>query len=139
MGDCDNPEVQQRRNMDLPSGWPGVASGFQKARETPKATEGSPARTTQVQAHDPARRILRKTSDATGRHRQRRERTCIVDRLLGNRGTAVFSGLPLSSIKEFQFQVRPYDWVEFKNVSLQPGRATIVRVVSSVDSTNAEK
>jgi hypothetical protein len=38
--------------------------------------------------------------------------------------------VPLSSIKAFRLQVRPYDWVEFQNVSLQPGRATKVRVVS---------
>ncbi len=57
----------------------------------------------------------------------------------GNKGTAVFRGLPLSSIKEFKFQVRPYDWVEFKNVSLQLGQRRIVTVVSSVDSANAEK
>ncbi|MFV1967739.1 MAG: hypothetical protein ACC628_20095, partial [Pirellulaceae bacterium] len=58
---------------------------------------------------------------------------------IGNNGTAVFRGLPLSSIKEFKFQVRPYDWVEFKNVSLQPGQRTIVTVVSSVDLANAKK
>jgi len=29
--------------------------------------------------------------------------------------------LPLRDIKEFQFQTRPYEWVEFKNVSLRPG------------------
>ncbi|HBO43013.1 MAG TPA: hypothetical protein DD670_03575 [Planctomycetaceae bacterium] len=51
----------------------------------------------------------------------------------GDRGTAVFRGVPLSSIKEFQLQVRPCDWVEFRNVSLQPGYGTAVTVVSSVD------
>jgi hypothetical protein len=43
---------------------------------------------------------------------------------------AVFQDLPLSSIKEFRLQVRPYDWVEFKNVSLKPGQKTDVKVVS---------
>jgi hypothetical protein len=38
--------------------------------------------------------------------------------------------VPLSSIKEFRLQVRPYDWVEFNNVSLQPGQKTDVRVFS---------
>lgn len=38
--------------------------------------------------------------------------------------------MPLSSIKEFRLQVRPYDWVEFKNVSLQSGQKTDVKVVS---------
>lgn len=58
---------------------------------------------------------------------------------LGDDGTAVFRGLLPSSIKEFKFQVRPYDWVEFRNVSLQPGQRTSVTVVSSVDSANAKK
>jgi hypothetical protein len=41
--------------------------------------------------------------------------------------------LPLSSIKEYRFQVRPYYWVGFKNVSLQPGQKTDVKVVSPYD------
>ena len=116
--------------------WP-VA--FQKARETPKATEGSPARTTQVRLMIPHDEIYGKLKTRlVAIDNDGKEHASVIDSV-ENRGTAVFSGLPLSSIKEFQFQVRPYDWVEFKNVSLQPGRATIVRVVSSVDSTNAEK
>jgi hypothetical protein len=47
---------------------------------------------------------------------------------------AVFEGLASSSIKELRFQVRPYYWVEFKYVSLQPGRNTEVTVVSSDDA-----
>ncbi|HPS56175.1 MAG TPA: M56 family metallopeptidase, partial [Sedimentisphaerales bacterium] len=34
--------------------------------------------------------------------------------------TAIFPGLNLKQIKEFQFQTRPYKWVEFKDVSLKP-------------------
>ncbi len=56
----------------------------------------------------------------------------------GNRGEAVFHNLPLSSIKEFRLQVRPFCCVEFDNVSLQPGRKTQVTVVSN-DSGNTEK
>jgi hypothetical protein len=52
----------------------------------------------------------------------------------GGNGTAVFRDLPLSSIKEFRFQVRPYHWVEFKNVALQSGRKTNVEVVSPGDA-----
>ena len=37
---------------------------------------------------------------------------------------AIFSNVPLSTIKEFQFQIRPYEWVEFKNVSLKPNFKT---------------
>jgi hypothetical protein len=53
--------------------------------------------------------------------------------------TAIFHDLPLSSIKEFRFQVRPYYWVEFKNVSLQSGQKTDVTVISSEDSVKTEK
>ncbi len=37
-----------------------------------------------------------------------------------------FHNLTLNQIKEFQYQVRPYDWAEFKNVSLKPGLKTEV-------------
>lgn len=33
---------------------------------------------------------------------------------------AVFDGLPLAQIKEFRFQARPYTWVDFRDVSLNP-------------------
>ena len=36
--------------------------------------------------------------------------------------------LPLDKIREFQFQVRPYQWVEFKNVSLRPEVKTDLQV-----------
>ncbi len=41
---------------------------------------------------------------------------------------AHFKNLGLKQIKEFQFQTRPYEWVEFKNVSLKPGVKTDVQV-----------
>jgi len=34
--------------------------------------------------------------------------------------SAKFPDLPLDRVKEFQFQVRPYQWVEFRNVVLDP-------------------
>jgi hypothetical protein len=37
---------------------------------------------------------------------------------------------PVSTIKEFRLQVRPYHWVEFQDVSLQPGWRTAVQVAS---------
>jgi hypothetical protein len=46
------------------------------------------------------------------------------------RGRSITYDLPLSSIKEFRFQVSPYDWVQFENISLQPGQKTDVRVFS---------
>ena len=45
-------------------------------------------------------------------------------------GRTITYDLPLSSIKEFRFQVSPYDWVEFANISLQLGQKTDVRVRS---------
>ena len=41
--------------------------------------------------------------------------------------TASFRNLKLGQIEEFQYQVRPYQWVEFKNVSLGPGHKTDVQ------------
>ncbi len=51
--------------------------------------------------------------------------------------TARFDKLPLAQIKEFQFQVRPYRWAEFRNVSLQAGHRTNVEVRDAVVTTNA--
>ena len=45
------------------------------------------------------------------------------------RGRTIIYDLPLSSIKEFRFQVSPYDWVEFRNVSLRPGQKTLVTIM----------
>ncbi|UCF43774.1 MAG: hypothetical protein JSV99_02260, partial [Planctomycetota bacterium] len=42
--------------------------------------------------------------------------------------TANFPDLKLNRVKEFQFQTRPYECVEFKNVSLRPGLKTHVQV-----------
>ena len=41
--------------------------------------------------------------------------------------TASFRNLKLDQIEEFQYQVQPYQWVEFKNVSLRPGHKTDVQ------------
>ncbi|MHC4241422.1 MAG: M56 family metallopeptidase [Planctomycetota bacterium] len=41
--------------------------------------------------------------------------------------TASFRNLKLGQIEEFQYQTRPYQWVEFKNVSLSPGHKTNVQ------------
>jgi len=40
-----------------------------------------------------------------------------------------FEGLAPKRIQELRFEVRPYDWVEFRNVSLEPGHRTDVEVV----------
>ena len=48
-------------------------------------------------------------------------------------GALLISSNELARITEFQVQRRPYQWVEFRNVSLQPGHNTTVRVR---DSTN---
>ena len=38
--------------------------------------------------------------------------------------TAKFPELSLERVKEFQFQVRPYQWIEFRDVALHPKQAT---------------
>ena len=66
----------------------------------------------------------------------------IVERKCDGRGVnsdVLFWNLPLSSIKEFRLQVRPYHWVDFQNISLQPGQQTIVQIVSPDDSVKTEK
>ncbi len=42
--------------------------------------------------------------------------------------TTTFTNLSLDSIKDFVFQVRPYHWVEFRNVSLVSGQKTAVQI-----------
>ena len=44
------------------------------------------------------------------------------------RATAYFPRLSLANVKEFQFQVRPLTWVEFRNVPLRRGLQTDVEV-----------
>ncbi len=43
--------------------------------------------------------------------------------------TATFSKLSLKEIKVFRVQTRPYQWVEFRNVSLHSGQKTDVQIV----------
>ena len=43
--------------------------------------------------------------------------------------TATFSNISLKDIKVFRLQNRDYKWVEFRNVSLQPGQKTDVQIV----------
>ena len=43
-------------------------------------------------------------------------------------GILLMSSNAFAHIKEFQLQRRPYQWVEFRNVSLEPGYATTVEV-----------
>jgi hypothetical protein len=47
--------------------------------------------------------------------------------------TGRFSQLPLSEVKAFRFQARPYRWVEFRNVSLGPGQPTQVEIADAGD------
>ncbi|NQT01499.1 MAG: hypothetical protein HQ580_05725 [Planctomycetes bacterium] len=42
--------------------------------------------------------------------------------------TASFRNLKLGQIKEFQYQTRPYQWIEFKNVSLSATPSLLTRV-----------
>ena len=51
--------------------------------------------------------------------------------------TATFSKLSLKEIKSFRLQARPYQWIEFRNVSLHPGQKTDVQIVLPESSTES--
>ena len=51
--------------------------------------------------------------------------------------TATFANLPLKQIKEFRFQARPFYWVEFCNVAIQPGQKTDVQVEPAAATISA--
>lgn len=54
--------------------------------------------------------------------------------------TARFKDLRISQLKEFRFQVRPYSWAQFNNISLQPGRKTTVTIgMEASDATPPER
>jgi beta-lactamase regulating signal transducer with metallopeptidase domain len=44
-----------------------------------------------------------------------------------------FLAIRKKQIKEYQFQTRPYEWIEFKNISLEPGVKTNVEIVGGRD------
>ncbi len=52
---------------------------------------------------------------------------------------ARFSGLLQDEVKEFRFETRPYEWVTFKNVSLQPGIKPDVQVEGEYDNNLYQK
>lgn len=52
--------------------------------------------------------------------------------------TVKFPNLSLKDVRAFRLQSRPYEWIEFRNVSLQPGQKTDVQVVSPGTSTPAD-
>ena len=49
---------------------------------------------------------------------------------------AAFPNLNLRDLRELRAQVRPYVWVEFRNVALRPGQTTRVEVVDAPRLTN---
>jgi hypothetical protein len=46
-------------------------------------------------------------------------------------GMVLFSGMSLPQLKELRFQIQPYRWVEFRNVSLLPGSHTRVEMANA--------
>ena len=54
-------------------------------------------------------------------------------------GILLVSSNEFACIKEFQLQRRKYQWVEFRNVSLQPGHSTPVKVRDAVGEQKHEK
>jgi hypothetical protein len=59
-----------------------------------------------------------------GRHVRYRSSSSYRD---NRRSTQEKFYLPLAMVKEFQLQTRPCHWIEFKNISLQPGPKTITK------------
>lgn len=60
-------------------------------------------------------------------HTDAQSRT-VASENVGQMTNAVFQNLRRDKIREFQFQVRPYEWLEFTGVSLQQGYKTTVRI-----------
>ena len=79
-----------------------------------------------------APRLLAVTSDG-------REHTTPYAKGNWESGRTIIFDLPLSSVKEVQFQVSPYDWVEFRNISLKPRQKTVPTVVALGESASAKK
>jgi beta-lactamase regulating signal transducer with metallopeptidase domain len=53
--------------------------------------------------------------------------------------TYIFHRLPQKEIDHFELQSSPFQWVEFQNVSLQPGYKTSVQVVHGQEKPNDER
>jgi hypothetical protein len=53
--------------------------------------------------------------------------------------TFTFSNVAIDDIEKFNFQVRPFEWVEFSNVALQEGLETDVKTVLEKAGSDAQK
>ncbi|MCY2926213.1 MAG: M56 family metallopeptidase, partial [Planctomycetota bacterium] len=57
--------------------------------------------------------------------------------------TSTFPGLRLADVKEFQFQVRPYAWAQFKDIALrpatQPAAGLIPALIGQLGSASAKE
>lgn len=47
--------------------------------------------------------------------------------------------VPLDDVAAFQLQIRPYTWIEFRNVSLQPGKLQKVEIVTTEPNLAVEE
>lgn len=47
--------------------------------------------------------------------------------LFGEHTTSRFTGVTLADIKEFRFQARRYEWVEFRKIVLPPAAPALER------------
>ena len=50
--------------------------------------------------------------------------------------TATFH-MPASEIKGYKLQARPYEWIRFRNISLEPGQKTDVEVITGPEASSA--
>ena len=53
--------------------------------------------------------------------------------------SAMFSKVSLTDIRAFRLESRPYQWVEFRNVSLRPSQKTEVQIASAAANDGASK
>ncbi len=93
---------------------------FQKQRVTGRKAPGKTLVRHTVPVGRFAMRLVTVADDGT-------EDAFVVGRHWDNRISVTHR--PRSSIQEFRLQVRPYHWVEFQGISLQPGQKTRVTVV----------
>ncbi len=96
---------------------------FTKATET---EQGVQIFTTDTLGRDVTQRIV--AIDNNGRLHPWKGHTGSVSDSQIRQSVGTFPNLKLEQIEKFQFQTRPYEWVEFKNVSLKPNFKTDIKI-----------
>lgn len=113
----------------------GIDNGisFTEAVETEKGVQ---IYTTDTLGRDVTQRIV--AVDNEGTVHPWRGHTGSVSNSEIRQSIGTFPNLNLKQISEFQFQTRPYQWVTFKNVSLEPGHKTDVQIETEQTAEDTE-